>query len=80
MKSFQPKPGFDWSKVNWGRPDSPPSVLCCYCSASLPEDSSPLVMWSDLGFSASFCARCSKMWWGLESSIDIERSKSDPDL
>ena len=64
-KAFQiePKPGFDWSKLTWGRPDSHPSVLCSYCSAVIPDDSVPLIMWKGDGSSVRFCDRCIKQWF-----------------
>jgi hypothetical protein len=42
--ALQPKAGFDWRKVTWGRPDSPRSALCSYCSAAIPEYDVPLMM------------------------------------
>jgi hypothetical protein len=63
--SLQPKEGFDWSKVTWGRPDSVVTVLCSYCSASLPEDSVPLILWKDDGHAARFCEACMVKWWGM---------------
>ncbi len=33
--NVEPKEGFDWAKVTWGRPDALRSVLCSYCSASI---------------------------------------------
>jgi hypothetical protein len=63
---LKPKEGFDWAKVTWGRPDSVPTVLCSYCSASLPEDDVPLIMWKGDGHAAQFCETCQKRWWGLE--------------
>jgi hypothetical protein len=72
---LEPKPGFDWAKVTWGRPDSLPSVLCSYCSASLgglgdrcgDDDAVPLIMWDKRGYTARFCTKCQKEWWGMES-------------
>jgi hypothetical protein len=65
--SFQlePLPGFDWAKVTWGRPDSPRSALCSYCSAVIPEDSVPLIMWKSDGHAAQFCDACMERWWGM---------------
>jgi hypothetical protein len=51
--------------VNWGRPDSPPSALCSYCSAVIPEDSVPLIMWQADGHAAQFCDECQAKWWGM---------------
>jgi hypothetical protein len=62
---LKPLPGFDWSKVTWGRPDSPPSVLCSYCSAVIPEDDVPLMMWNRESYCARFCERCMETWWGM---------------
>ena len=67
--SLQPKEGFDWSHVTWGRPDSVPSVLCSYCSASIGEDEVALTIWTDKSFTANFCKRCQKKWWGMESFL-----------
>lgn len=64
--ALQPLPGFDWSKVTWGRPDSQPSVLCSYCSAVIPEDSVPLMMWNAKGYAAQFCDECQAKWWGFK--------------
>jgi hypothetical protein len=62
---LEPKPGFDWAKVTWGRPDSPPSVLCSYCSAVIGKDEVPLMMWKDDGHAAQFCDACMERWWGM---------------
>lgn len=52
------KAGFDWSRVTWGRPDSPPTVLCSFCSAVIRDDEVPLIIWNQGSFSARFCERC----------------------
>jgi hypothetical protein len=73
MTTLAPKPGFDWSRLTWGRPDSPPSVLCSYCSAALREDDVPLTMWNKAGGSVRFCERCMQTWWGfLPNEPDAE--------
>jgi hypothetical protein len=64
---IKPKPGFDWKKLTWGRPDSVPTALCSYCSAVLPEDDAPLIMSNAEGLTVRFCDKCMKDWWGLES-------------
>jgi hypothetical protein len=71
---LEPKPGFDWNRVTWGRPDSVRLVLCSYCSASIPEDSVPLIMWQKNGRAAQFCDNCQRHWWGMSSydSPDID--------
>jgi hypothetical protein len=66
LTALAPKPGFDWSRVTWGRPDSPPSVLCSYCSASLPGDSVPLILTTGQGYAARFCDACAETWFGLQ--------------
>jgi hypothetical protein len=62
---LKPKGGFDWSKVTWGRPDSPVSVLCSYCSASIGEDAVPLIMWTPEHYAAQFCEKCQRKWFGM---------------
>lgn len=52
--------GFDWNRVTWSRPDSPPPVLCSYCSGALPE--APLMLWRDNGSAVSFCDTCAETW------------------
>jgi hypothetical protein len=63
-----PKPGFDWRKVTWGRPDSPVSALCSYCSAAIHEDEMPLRVWKEDGHAAQFCEKCQAKWFGLEAT------------
>jgi hypothetical protein len=72
VPTLEPKAGFDWGRVTWGRPDSPPTVLCSYCSASIPDDDVPLILWTDKGYAAHFCKQCRKTWWGLEEFDDRE--------
>jgi hypothetical protein len=72
--TLEPKPGFDWAKVTWGRPDSVVSALCSYCSAAIGEDDFPLRMWNVESYAAQFCDRCQKRWFGLETFDD----ESDP--
>jgi hypothetical protein len=55
---------FDWSRVTWGRPDSRPTVLCSYCSASLNENDDagpPLMLFTSKGYAARFCPKCSDL-------------------
>lgn len=66
MTELKPREAFDWSKVTWGRPDSPPSVLCSYCSASIGEDDVPLIMWKPDGHCARFCEKCMETEWGMK--------------
>jgi hypothetical protein len=60
-----PKRPIDWSTLTWGRPDSPPSVLCSYCSASIPEESVPLILSNDEGWTVRFCDKCMEEIWGF---------------
>ena len=73
---LEPKPGFDWSHVTWGRPDSPRSALCSYCSAAIQEKSVPLIMWNAESYAAQFCAVCQQRWWGL---VGLETFDEEPD-
>jgi len=70
MSTINPLPGFDWNHVSWGRPDSPQSALCSYCSAGIPDDDVPLIMWRPDGAAAQFCKACRKQWWGFEEFDD----------
>lgn len=64
-----PKEGFDWQRITWGRPDSPLSVLCSYCSASIGDEDVPLRIWNDKGFAAQFCDTCQEKCFGFELGI-----------
>ena len=68
--SLGPKPGFDWNRLAWGRPDSPRSAVCSYCFAAIGDEEVPLIMWSKDGHAAQFCRSCQRTWWGLESFAD----------
>lgn len=61
---LKPKPGFDWGRVAWGRPDSPPRKLCSLCHNFIGEDDIPLMMWAKDGAMAQFCDACVERWWG----------------
>ena len=76
---LEPKPGFDWGKVTWGRPDSVVSPLCSYCSAVLPNDSVPLIMWLGEGYAAQFCDACQEKWWGMKSYAEESDDPRRPD-
>jgi hypothetical protein len=62
--TMQPRKGFDWNHVSWGKPDSPRSALCSYCSAGIGEDDVPLILSSNNGHVAQFCDDCMRKWWG----------------
>jgi hypothetical protein len=68
MTALKPKHGFDWNHVAWGKPDSPRSALCSYCSAKIGEDDVPLIMWTDDSHAAQFCNACMEKWWGITVS------------
>ena len=70
--TLRPKPGFDWGRVTWGRPDSQVSALCSYCSAGIGEDDVPLRMWADDGRAAQFCDACQEKWWGMTSFREVD--------
>jgi hypothetical protein len=76
MNPFEPKPGFDWGRLTWGRPDSPPSALCSCCSAVIPESSVPLIVWAPSGAAARFCDACMQTWWGFETLRGPEEPRS----
>lgn len=63
--SFKPRDGFDWQHLTWGRPDSPVSALCSYCSAGIGEGDVPLRMWREDGSAVQFCRACMVRWWGF---------------
>jgi hypothetical protein len=63
---IKPIPAFEWRKLTWGRPDSPPSVLCSYCSAVIPEDDVPLILSNAEGWTVRFCLQCMKKYWGFD--------------
>ena len=73
MTTLAPKPGFDWSRLTWGRPDSPPSALCSYCSAVIPENSVPLIMTDDSGYTVRFCDACMETSFGPRLSAGSRR-------
>ena len=65
--ALKPLPGFDWSLVEWGRPDSPRSAVCSYCFAGISDDDDfvPLIS-TEQGYVAQFCDKCMRKWWGFE--------------
>jgi len=65
--SLLPRQGFDWNHVTWGRPDSPRSALCSYCSAGIGERDVPLILFKMDGHVAQFCDDCISKWWGCDS-------------
>ena len=60
---IRPKPGFDWGRIAWGRPDSPVRMLCAYCHGALSEV--PLILTKQDGSTAMFCDDCAAQWWGM---------------
>lgn len=60
------KPGFEWSRVRWDKPDNPVSGVCSYCDAVLDADKIPLRLWGETsGRAAQFCEACQRTWWGF---------------
>ena len=70
--SLQPKPGFDWGRIAWGRPDSRRSAVFSYCFAAIGEDDVPLILWTDDGHASQFCDACMEKWWGMRSYKEPE--------
>jgi hypothetical protein len=64
--TLEPRKGFDWRHVAWGKPDSVRSALCSYCSAGISEGDVPLILTRDDGHVAQFCDACMKRWWGFQ--------------
>lgn len=64
-QSIKPREGFDWDLVTWGQPDEPASDNCSYCGRVIPEESVPLMLFSDDGHCARFCDGCQRKWWGM---------------
>jgi hypothetical protein len=68
---LQPRPGFDWNKINWGAPDERRTDRCSYCGDSFPDDFDsdfiPLIMWNRQGWCAEFCDHCQAAWWGIQT-------------
>lgn len=52
--------GFDWKRVTWSGPNSPPPSICSYCFGALPEV--PLALYRENGAGASFCDACVETW------------------
>jgi len=70
MTTLKPKPGFDWSLVNWGAPDQRRTDRCSYCAALFPDEDEepdfvPLILWTSQGWAAEFCTACQIKYWGL---------------
>ena len=56
------RPGFDWGRVAWGRPDSPVSAVCSYCFAAIGDDDIPIRVSKPDGMTAQFCDACVEKW------------------
>jgi hypothetical protein len=67
MTHIPPRKGFDWDHVAWSGPRSPAPALCSYCSAGIPEESIPLMLFKLDGACAKFCDNCQRKWWGIET-------------
>jgi hypothetical protein len=67
-----PRPGFEWSAVNWGGPDELRTEHCSYCGDALDrEHSVPLILWRRDGWVAEFCDHCQATWWGMQSFDEV---------
>lgn len=65
MAKLVAKDGFDWSRVAWGRPDSPMRPLCAYCHSKIDDGDVPMMLWKDDGSCAQFCSEC-EQWFGVD--------------
>jgi hypothetical protein len=79
---ISPRPGFEWSAVNWGAPDQPRTDRCSYCEASFPDDDEdpgfiPLILSNAEGWVAEFCDDCQRRWWGIERYDDDDDRTTD---
>jgi hypothetical protein len=77
--TLQPKPGFEWSRVNWGGPKERVVDCCSYCGRTIPESSVPLMLFSKQGHCAKFCAACQREWWGMEP-VDDDIPEDDEEI
>lgn len=57
-----PKPGFDWRRVYWGKPNETHEFCSC-CKKPIDEDEIPLQLWSPNGDMAQFCDDCVAKWF-----------------
>lgn len=70
---LKPKPGFDWSRVNWGGPEDVRTRQCSYCAKPFPDEEDeendfvPLILWKQDGSAAEFCEDCQREWFGIET-------------
>ena len=84
-----PKPGFDWSRVNWLGPDQPliagdaDCEVCSYCGDDIPEDSVPLRLFGRgdrEGWGAVFCDHCQTVWFGVQSFEEPVEPQHEPEI
>jgi len=68
--TFEPKPGFDWTRVRWTGPYAPLDETCSYCGAAIPDDHVPLRLWKEESWAAVFCYACMATWWGMQRLDD----------
>lgn len=67
MASLAVRPGFDWGRVVWGKPNEPRSEFCSLCFAGIADDDVPLILTKDDGHVAQFCDKCVERWWTTAS-------------
>jgi hypothetical protein len=86
MARLEPRPGFDWSRVNWLGPDQPMIADgedcegCSYCGDAIAEDRVPLRLFNELGWGAEFCAHSEATWWGIQSFDDSVEPRDEPEV
>src|SRR5882672_3190728 len=78
--SIAPRPGFDWTAVNWGGPDEPRTAHCSYCGDALDPNGVPLIMWTKSGWCAEFCDHCIATWWGGQSFDEARPPRHEPEI
>lgn len=67
MAGIGVKPGFEWGRVVWGKPESPRSKLCSLCFCAIGDSDVPLILTTEKGFVAQFCDDCVVRWWTRKS-------------
>ena len=71
--TIKAKPGFDWSRVQWGGPNDQRTEKCSYCGKKFPTEDEdemeidfvPLIIWKVDGSCAEFCDDCQATWFGV---------------
>ena len=67
MSQLRFKPSFDLNKLTWSHPDSRIIPFCSVCSRHIPDNDTPLMMWSPRGACIQLCDECVKQWLEVRS-------------